>query len=170
MAGLLRIDGFEPDKYGTNWLKLYRGPVANLDGTEEIEWPQANDIDMTQVGWNGRDHAGPIVEGAFYAPYLIKNTVTGELGAVLSRSRFYVDNVIPESVILPPNCVNFRKKRFGFVYKAAWGGIPDFHECSGHVNLTWEESPSWQVRNAAHPQGRWNTGGAWQAYRLPVSF
>lgn len=156
---LLSINGLQPAKLSSNVLRILPGSCASADGKFEIILRAPIDIDMRRVGFDGLD-AGQIVEGGAYFPYLVRNRTSGQIGGVLSGSRFYGSPT--ESVVAPAGCQLVRKLRFGFRYRAAWGGIPNFHYDHGaFVLLTGEDSPAFRI-GMPHMQ----SGGAWASLSL----
>lgn len=117
---LLALSGFEPEKYDTNHLIISRGWCASADGMSFAQLTTEIMIDLTTTGLNGLD-TGVITNGYDYFVYIVKNESTGEVGAVLSHSKFYGDVVVPTGFTM------YRKLRFGFVYNSARDGIPDYH-------------------------------------------
>lgn len=116
----LAISGFEPEKYSTNLLIISRGWCANSDGTMFAQLLTEITCDLTHVGLNGLDK-GTVTNGYDYFVYIVKNEVSGEVGAVVSHSKYY------GGVSVPPGFTMYRKLRFGFVYNSARDGIPDYH-------------------------------------------
>lgn len=117
---LLALSGFEPDKLSTNQLIIRRGWCASSDGNNFAQLLTDITCDLTTVGVNGLD-TGTITNGYDYFVYIIKNESTGEVGAVISHSKYYGEVVVPTGFTM------YRKLRFGFVYNSARDGIPDFH-------------------------------------------
>ena len=157
---LLSINGLQPAKISSNVLRILPGSCASADGKFEIILRAPIDIDMRRVGFDGLD-TGQIVEGGAYFPYLVRNRTSGEIGGVLSHSRFYGSPT--ESVVVPAGCQILRKLRFGFRYRAAWGGIPDFHYDHGAFVLLTEKLAASRI-GMPHMQ----SGGAWPAFRWPI--
>jgi hypothetical protein len=156
---LLSINGLQPAKISSNVLRILPGSCASADGKFEVSLRAPIDIDMMRVGFDGLD-AGQIAEGEAYFPYLVRKRTSGEIGGVLSRSRFYGSPA--ESVVVPADCQILRKLRFGFRYRATWDGIPNFHYDHGaFVLLTGEDSPAFRI-GMPHMQ----SGGAWASVSL----
>lgn len=117
---LLALSGFEPEKYDSTHLIISRGWCASADGMAFAQLTTEIMINLNATGLNGLD-TGTITNGYDYFVYIVKNETTGEVGAVLSHSKFYGDVVVPSGFTM------YRKLRFGFVYNSARDGIPDYH-------------------------------------------
>lgn len=144
---LLALSGFEPEKYSTNKLIISRGWCASADGMSFAQLSTEIMVDLTTTGLNGLD-AGTITNGYDYFVYIVKNETSGEVGAVLSHSKFYGGVVVPSGFTL------YRKLRFGFVYNSARDGIPDYHLSAWPtpiIRLTGAETTSlYQVLSAGN--------------------
>lgn len=114
------LSGFEPDKLSTFVLRLYPGTCSSASGAVTAVSLGAIDIDLGVAGRNGID-VGQTFDGVSYHVYLISRDADGDIAAVVSASRFYSEVIVPEGHSL------VRKLPFGFVFRSAWGGIPDFH-------------------------------------------
>jgi hypothetical protein len=115
------LAGFEPARLTGSTLQLRPGSAASRTGSEVISKFGATDIDINVVGVNGRDVAAAPTNGSDWHVYLIKNTTTGDLAAVLSQSITY------GGVALPAGYENYRKLPFGLVWQSSLGGFPQFH-------------------------------------------
>lgn len=114
------LSGLDPEKMSTNMLRIYPGSLANSDGTDYFETAAAIDINLATTGVNALD-TGVVTNNTDYFVYMIANNTTRVLAAVVSQALFYGDVIVPAGYSL------VRKLPWGFVYRTAWDGIPDFH-------------------------------------------
>lgn len=137
------LHGMEPDKFSTNILNI-NGEGSWSDGDGAYLWNYrapingAIQINMLNVGLNGRDQGSAPTTGTDWYLYLCANPATGHQGAVLSRSITY------GGVAFPSGYTSVRKLPFGFIWNAGWDGIPDFHYPAngGIITLTGSEYSS----------------------------
>jgi hypothetical protein len=139
------LSGLEPEKSATNTLLINPGSCANSNGSALYSTSSQISIDLTTTGVNALD-TGTITDGVDYFVYLIAPNRGTTLAAVVSASQTY------GGVTLPTGYQNVRKLPFGFVYNAAWGGIPDFHLTfwpKPFIRLTGaEETSTWRALNS----------------------
>lgn len=141
------LSGMEPDKFDTNKLNINgEGCWADYDGSRVWSYRTQDNgmiqVDMATVGLNGRDQGGAPGTGSDWYLYLCANPSTGHQGAVVSRSITY------DGVVFPSGYTSVRKLPFGFIYRADWDGIPNFHvpAFGGIITFTdSEDSAKWRV-------------------------
>lgn len=129
MPGLLT--GLQPDKMSTNVLRLMPGMSYNKDGDERVVNSVRYEIDMATNGVGGLDVGAPM-NGRDYFVYLLIRESDGSFGAMISHGKFAGPVVPPggdpsDYVVYPAGWKFLKKLQFGFVYREAWDGIPDFH-------------------------------------------
>lgn len=116
--------GCEPEKFSNTVLRIRPGSMASSNGDERFDFTTNTDINLSTVGLNGMDVGSP-ANGDSLQVYMISNGVTN--GFLCSKSIIY------GGVTLPNGYTAKRKLPFGFIYKSAWGGIPDYHLEGGHL-------------------------------------
>lgn len=127
------IGGMDPEKLSTNVLRLCNGACANTTGDKIYEIATRLDIDISEVGVNGRDPQYPLTTGSFWAPIIIARDDNDEVACILTSGTGWSGITLPEGYHF------VRKLPFGFVYNANWDGIPNFHLShwpKPHVRLT----------------------------------
>lgn len=110
--------GCEPEKYSDSILRIRRGSMVSSDGNELFNFETTTDINLATIGLNGMLEALPQNGDALYV-YMISNGTTH--GFVLSKSIAYTNANMPAGYTVK------RKLPFGFIYRTAWKGIPDYH-------------------------------------------
>lgn len=114
------LAGMELEKISTNVLQIQPGNCVSANSSAIFATNATINIDMTTVGANGLDVGSPVNATAYYV-YVIVNNLSGLIAGLVSASIIY------GSVVVPTGYSMVRKLPFGFVYKTAWDGIPDFH-------------------------------------------
>lgn len=158
--------GFQPDKLSTNVLRLMPGVAYSQDGTTRVVNSIRYEIDMTTNGIGGLDVGIP-ENGKDYFVYLLIRESDGEFGAMISHAKFAGPTVPPggnvaDYVAYPAGWKFLKKLQFGWIYREAWDGIPDFHVAHWPmptVRLTQSGYGSPWAWMAAYAR---QTGGVWE--------
>jgi hypothetical protein len=131
------LAGMEPERLAQSSgqrIRIHPGSLVNAAGDEIASLTAPADIDFETVGVNGRDTGASLVEGGSYQIYCIQNDTSGELAFVASRAILgpaagRPNNGTPPNgaPVIPAGWSYFRKMPGALVYKAGWGGLPEFY-------------------------------------------
>jgi hypothetical protein len=120
VAPVRYLSGLEPDKFSARVLNINPGSVAEFYGNELFNYPLEKQVNLDFAGLWGMDKL-PIVDGGDLYLYVLWNKTTGQHGIIASQSTFQ------GGVTVPTGYTVARKLPWGVVYRASWGGIPNFH-------------------------------------------